>query len=84
MEDGFTEWAAGVQHRLLRLAYLLTGDLQRTEDLVQEALVTVALRRPQLAAATRRLTGGSVPRRSRYPEAPRDRTEAGSRGRTAR
>lgn len=40
----FTEWAAGCQHQLLRSAYLLTGDLHRAEDLVQEALTKVALR----------------------------------------
>ena len=44
MDDEFTEWTAGVQRRLLRSAYLLTGDLHRAEDLVQEALVKVALR----------------------------------------
>lgn len=43
-EAGFTEWAAGAQRRLLRSAYLLTGDLAAAEDLVQEALVKVALR----------------------------------------
>jgi RNA polymerase sigma-70 factor (sigma-E family) len=43
-EAGFTEWVEGVERRLLRSAYLLTGDLQRAEDLVQEALVKVALR----------------------------------------
>lgn len=43
-EQGFTEWAAGCQRSLLRSAYLLTGDLQRAQDLVQEALVKVALR----------------------------------------
>jgi DNA-directed RNA polymerase specialized sigma24 family protein len=43
VDDGFTEWAAGVQRRLLRSAYLLTGDLHRAEDLVQEALVKVAM-----------------------------------------
>jgi RNA polymerase sigma-70 factor (sigma-E family) len=43
-EVGFTEWAAGCDRRLLRSAYLLTGDLHRAEDLVQEALVKVALR----------------------------------------
>lgn len=48
MEDEFTEWAAGAQRRLLRSAYLLTGDLHRAEDLVQEALVKVALRWPRL------------------------------------
>ena len=44
----FTEWAAGCQRQLLRSAYLITGDLQRAEDLVQEALVKVALRWPKL------------------------------------
>lgn len=43
-EQEFTAWAGGVERRLLRSAYLLTGDLQRAEDLVQEALVKVALR----------------------------------------
>jgi RNA polymerase sigma-70 factor (sigma-E family) len=43
-EQGFTEWAAGCQRALLRSAYLLTGDLHRAEDLVQEALVKVAMR----------------------------------------
>lgn len=43
-EDDFTAWAAATQGRLLRAAFLLTGDLQRAEDLVQEALVKVALR----------------------------------------
>ncbi|GAW50851.1 MULTISPECIES: SigE family RNA polymerase sigma factor [unclassified Nocardioides] len=48
MDEEFTEWAAGAQRRLLRSAYLLTGDLHRAEDLVQEALVKVALRWPRL------------------------------------
>jgi RNA polymerase sigma-70 factor (sigma-E family) len=43
-EREFTEWAAGVERQLLRSAYLLTGDLHRAEDLVQEALTKVALR----------------------------------------
>ena len=43
-EQEFTEWAAGCERALLRSAYLLTGDLHRAEDLVQEALVKVALR----------------------------------------
>lgn len=43
-ELGFTEWAAACERQLLRSAYLLTGDLQRAEDLVQEALVKVAMR----------------------------------------
>lgn len=43
-DEGFTEWAAGVERQLLRSAYLLTGDLHRAQDLVQEALVKVALR----------------------------------------
>lgn len=43
-EHAFTEWVAGVERQLLRSAYLLTGDLHRAEDLVQETLVKVALR----------------------------------------
>lgn len=43
-EQEFTEWAGGCQRQLLRSAYLLTGDLHRAEDLVQEALTKVALR----------------------------------------
>jgi RNA polymerase sigma-70 factor (sigma-E family) len=43
-EAGFTEWAAGAQRQLLRSAYLLTSDLHAAEDLVQEAMVKVALR----------------------------------------
>ena len=49
-EQEFTEWAAGCQRSLLRSAYLLTGDLHRAQDLVQEALVKVALRWPRLRA----------------------------------
>ncbi len=45
MDDSeFIEWVAGHQRQLLRSAYLLTGDLHRAQDLVQEALVKVALR----------------------------------------
>lgn len=47
-EREFTAWAAGVERQLLRSAYLLSGDLHRAEDLVQEALVKVALRWPRL------------------------------------
>jgi RNA polymerase sigma-70 factor (sigma-E family) len=43
-EDGFTAWAGSRQHALLRTAVLLTGDRGRAEDLVQEALVKVAMR----------------------------------------
>jgi RNA polymerase sigma-70 factor (sigma-E family) len=49
-EQEFTAWAAGVERRLLRSAYLLTGDLHRAEDLVQEALVKVAMRWDRLSA----------------------------------
>ncbi len=48
-ESGFTEWAVGAERQLLRAAVLLTGDLQAAEDLVQEALVKVALRWDRLA-----------------------------------
>ncbi|WP_240937886.1 SigE family RNA polymerase sigma factor [Nocardioides sp. JQ2195] len=45
MDDAeFTQWAAGCQRQLLGTAYLISGDLQRAEDLVQEALTKVALR----------------------------------------
>jgi RNA polymerase sigma-70 factor (sigma-E family) len=40
----FEEWATARQHALLRSAYLVTGDLPRAEDLVQEALLKVCLR----------------------------------------
>lgn len=43
-EQEFTAWAAGCERQLVRSAYLLTGDLHRAEDLVQEALIRVALR----------------------------------------
>lgn len=42
--DSFTEWVAGCRDRLLRSTYLLTGDVGRAEDLLQEALVKVARR----------------------------------------
>src|SRR5580765_5112561 len=48
MRDGdrpsFEEWARARQQYLVRSAYLLTGDFQRAEDLVQEALVRAAMR----------------------------------------
>ena len=43
-EADFTRWARDRQGALLRTAVLLTGDRQRAEDLVQEALVVVASR----------------------------------------
>lgn len=49
-EDAFAAWVVGAQRPLLRSAYLMTGDLHRAEDLVQEALVKVALRWRRLAA----------------------------------
>ncbi|MFC6344371.1 sigma factor, partial [Nocardioides hankookensis] len=48
-EDGFRRWAEERQLALLRTAVLLTGDRQRAEDLVQEALTQVALRWRRLA-----------------------------------
>ena len=47
-EQEFADWAAGCQRSLLRSAYLLSDDLHRAQDLVQEALVKVALRWPRL------------------------------------
>lgn len=46
----FVGWVAGSQHSLLRTAYLLTGDLHRAEDLVQDALVKVAARWDRLVS----------------------------------
>ena len=43
-EKELTEWIAGHQRQLQRSAYLLTGDAERAQDLVQEALVKLALR----------------------------------------
>jgi RNA polymerase sigma-70 factor (sigma-E family) len=40
----FSTWAAARERSLLRTAYLLTGDLHRAEDLVQDAFIKVALR----------------------------------------
>jgi RNA polymerase sigma-70 factor (sigma-E family) len=47
-ESEFAAWAAGCERALLRSAFLLTGDLHRAQDLVQEALIKVALRWPRL------------------------------------
>lgn len=44
MDEDFSSWAAEAERPLLRSTYLLTGDLHRSEDLVQEAMVKVALR----------------------------------------
>lgn len=43
-EASFTAWAVARQHALMRTAFLLTGDWQRAEDLLQDALTKVALR----------------------------------------
>jgi RNA polymerase sigma-70 factor (sigma-E family) len=46
-EDGresFETWARARQQTLVRWAYVVTGDFQRAEDLVQEALVRAATR----------------------------------------
>src|SRR4051812_925830 len=40
----FDDWARARQQHLVRSAYLLTGDFQRAEDLVQEALIRAAMR----------------------------------------
>jgi RNA polymerase sigma-70 factor (sigma-E family) len=48
LRTDFTEWVVARQHRMLRTAYLMTGDLHRAEDLLQEALIKVALRWPKL------------------------------------
>src|SRR3954447_11248816 len=42
--ESFEDWARSRQQRLGRSAYLMTGDFQRAEDLVQEALIRAAQR----------------------------------------
>lgn len=42
--ESFTAWVAARRDPLLRSTYLLTGDRQRAEDLLQEAFVKVARR----------------------------------------
>jgi RNA polymerase sigma-70 factor (sigma-E family) len=49
-EETFTAWAAARQHALLRTAYLLTGDLHKAEDLLQDALTKVAQRWRRLSS----------------------------------
>ena len=49
MED-FTEFVRGNGTRLIRVAYLLTGDRQDAEDLVQTVLARLALRWSKVAA----------------------------------
>lgn len=43
-EAEFTRWALSARPRLIRTAVLLSGDLARAEDVVQEALTQVAAR----------------------------------------
>lgn len=42
--ESFETWARSRQQGLVRNAFLLTGDFQRAEDLVQEALIKAAMR----------------------------------------
>jgi RNA polymerase sigma-70 factor (sigma-E family) len=42
--ESFETWARARQQTLVRWAYVVTGDFQRAEDLVQEALVRAAMR----------------------------------------
>jgi RNA polymerase sigma-70 factor (sigma-E family) len=46
--DEFAAFARSCQRRLLRAAYLICGDAHLAEDLLQSALVKVAMRWPQL------------------------------------
>ncbi|MEP7332562.1 MAG: hypothetical protein ABI692_10770 [Terracoccus sp.] len=45
IDDDFADYVRARQHRLLRAAYLVCGDAQRAEDLIQQALKKPALRR---------------------------------------
>ncbi|HEX5016441.1 MAG TPA: SigE family RNA polymerase sigma factor [Actinomycetes bacterium] len=42
--ESFDAWVRSREHRLVRAAYLLTGDIHHAEDLVQDALVKLAQR----------------------------------------
>lgn len=42
--ESFEAWASARQQTLVRNAFLMTGDFQRAEDLVQEALIRAAER----------------------------------------
>lgn len=46
----FTAFARACQHRMLRVAYLVCGDRHLAEDLLQDALVKLALRWPKVSA----------------------------------
>jgi RNA polymerase sigma-70 factor (sigma-E family) len=48
--DAFAAWASARRPALLRSAFLLTGDHGRAEDLVQQALMKVAVRWDRLRA----------------------------------
>jgi RNA polymerase sigma-70 factor (sigma-E family) len=50
--EEFTRWARARQPHLLRASLLLTGDRHRAEDLVQEALVKVAMRWSRLRSTS--------------------------------
>jgi RNA polymerase sigma-70 factor (sigma-E family) len=52
-EDRFTDFVRAHSATLFRTAYLLTGDYQRAEDLLQTTLVRVYQRWPQVAAMER-------------------------------
>jgi RNA polymerase sigma-70 factor (sigma-E family) len=45
----FATFAASCQHRMLRVAYLICGDRHLAEDLLQDALVKLALRWSKVA-----------------------------------
>ncbi|HEX4190597.1 MAG TPA: SigE family RNA polymerase sigma factor [Marmoricola sp.] len=47
----FESWMSARQHRLLRTAYLLTGDVHAAEDLAQTALAKVYLAWDRVSAA---------------------------------
>ncbi|HET6154684.1 MAG TPA: SigE family RNA polymerase sigma factor [Marmoricola sp.] len=47
----FESWMSARQHRLLRTAYLLTGDVHAAEDLTQTALAKVYLAWDRVSAA---------------------------------
>ena len=48
LRHGYVAFVEGHQHRLLRAAYLICGDRHQAEDLLQDALLKLALRWPSV------------------------------------
>lgn len=78
--DSYPAFIAAHQRRLLRFAYLVTGDRTEAEDVVQDALIKVARRwhriRPEgaLSYLTKALTNEALQHKRRARDIPADLT----------